>query len=90
MARELMKHEVAVVSLYLGLVRTEGVLAAGVFDRSNSESPEFAGHVVAALAGDPGTIRRSGAVLVAAAVARGYGIQDTDGRSPVPLTLADT
>jgi hypothetical protein len=44
-----------VVSLYPGLVRTESVIAAaeaGWLDLSNSESPEFIGRVVAALAGD--------------------------------------
>ena len=39
-ARELRDHEVTMVSLYPGLVRTEAVLAAGVFDLTNSESPE--------------------------------------------------
>ena len=50
MAHELKSHGVTVVSLYPGLVRTEAVLAAGVFDLSNSESPEFTGRAVAALA----------------------------------------
>jgi NAD(P)-dependent dehydrogenase (short-subunit alcohol dehydrogenase family) len=89
MAHELREHGVAVVSLYPGLVRTEAVLAAGVFDLGNSESPEFIGRVVGALAGDPRTITRSGQVLVAAAVAREYGLQDTDGRVPTPLTIDD-
>lgn len=89
MARELKDHDVAVVSLYPGLVRTEAVLAAGVFDLSNSESPEFLGRVVGALATDPKRLERSGQVLVAAAVAREYGIQDVDGRVPTPLTIAD-
>jgi dehydrogenase/reductase SDR family protein 1 len=35
MAHELRRHGVAAVSLYPGLVRTEAVLAAGVFDLSN-------------------------------------------------------
>src|SRR6516164_2626173 len=48
MAHELRPHGVTVVSLYPGLVRTEAVLAAGVFDLSNSESPEFIGRAVAA------------------------------------------
>jgi dehydrogenase/reductase SDR family member 1 len=52
-AIELRPHGVTVVSLYPGLVRTEAVLAAGVFDLSNSESPEFSGRAVAALAADP-------------------------------------
>ena len=89
MAHELQPHGVTVVSLYPGLVRTEAVLAAGVFDLSNSESPEFIGRAVAALASDPDAIRRSGSVLVAAALAEEYGFTDVDGRQPRPLTLAD-
>ena len=91
MAHELGPHGVAAVSLYPGLVRTEAVLAAaaaGVFDLSNSESPEFVGRAVAALAGDPDVRRRSGQVLVAAALAQEYGFTDIDGRRPRPLTLA--
>jgi NAD(P)-dependent dehydrogenase (short-subunit alcohol dehydrogenase family) len=87
-AWELRDHGVAVVSLYPGLVRTEAVLAAaGAFDLSNSESPEFLGRVVAAMAGDPNIMSRSGQVVVAAALAREYGIRDVDGRSPDPLTI---
>jgi len=89
MAHELREHGVAVVSLYPGLVRTEAVLAAGVFDLSNSESPEFVGRVVCALARDPKVLDRSGRVAVAAELAREYGVLDTDGRAPVPLTLSD-
>src|SRR3569833_4597393 len=40
-AHELRPHGGTVVSLYPGLVRTEAVLAAGEFDLSNAESPEF-------------------------------------------------
>jgi dehydrogenase/reductase SDR family protein 1 len=57
MAHELQRHGVAAVSLYPGLVRTEAVLAAGVFDLGNSESPQFIGRAVAALAGDPEVLR---------------------------------
>ena len=92
MAHELGPHGVAAVSLYPGLVRTESVLAAaaaGVFDLSNSESPQFIGRAVAALAGDPDVLRWSGQVLVAAALAREYDFADVDGRRPRPLTLAD-
>ena len=89
MAHELRQHGVTVVSLYPGLVRTEAVLAAGVFDLSNSESPEFIGRAVAALANDPELSRRNGSVLVAAALAEEYGFTDVDGRRPRPLTLAD-
>jgi dehydrogenase/reductase SDR family protein 1 len=89
MAHELRPHGVTVVSLYPGLVRTEAVLAAGVFDLSNSESPEFIGRAVAALGADPQRIRHSGSVLVAAAVAAEYGFTDVDGKQPRPLTLND-
>jgi NAD(P)-dependent dehydrogenase (short-subunit alcohol dehydrogenase family) len=88
MAHELEPHGVTVVSLYPGLVRTEAVLAAGVFDLSNSESPEFLGRAVAALACDPSVQRFSGMVVVAAELAEEYGFTDVDGRTPRPLTLA--
>jgi hypothetical protein len=71
-------------------VRTEAVLAAashGVFTLDNSESPEFIGRVIAALARDPRLSERSGAVVVAAEAARELGVVDLDGRQPTPLTL---
>ena len=88
-AAVLRDHGITVASLYPGLVRTEAVLAAGVFDLSNSESPEFTGRAVAALAADPDVQRRTGQVLVAAQLGVDYGFTDVDGRSPRPLTLAD-
>ncbi|MDE2992989.1 MAG: SDR family NAD(P)-dependent oxidoreductase [Chloroflexota bacterium] len=88
-AAELRDHGVTVVSLYPGLVRTEAVLASGVFDLGNSESPEFQGRAVAALAADPEVTRWTGKVLVTAALARHYGFNDIDGKAPRPLTLAD-
>ena len=88
-AAELRPHGVTAVSLYPGLVRTEAVLAAGIFDLSNSESAEFSGRAVAALASDPDLLTLRGSTLVAAALAQRYGFVDIDGRSPRPLTLAD-
>jgi len=90
MARELKKYKIAAVSLYPGLVRTESVMRnAKHFDMSNSESPQFIGRVVAALASDPDVMKKSGQVLVAAQEALDYGIQDVDGKQPRPLTLED-
>jgi len=90
MAAELQPHGVTVVSLYPGMVRTEKVMASAAWlDLSNSESPEFIGRAVAALAADPNVIRHTGAVLVAAALALDYGFTDIDGKRPRPLTLAD-
>lgn len=90
MALELSKFNVAVVSLYPGLVRTESVMkSAKHFDMSNSESPQFIGRAVSALAADPNIMEKSGKVLVAAALGLEYGFTDVDGRQPKPLTLQD-
>jgi hypothetical protein len=71
-------------------VRTEKVMEAAQFlDMRNSESPEFIGRAVAALAADPDVIRHTGKVLIAAQVAADYGFTDVDGKQPRPLTLAD-
>jgi len=90
MAYELREHGVAAVSLYPGLVRTESVMkAAEYFDLSNSESPEFIGRTIAALANDPKIMEKSGQALVAAALALEYGITDIDGKQPRPLTVEE-
>jgi NAD(P)-dependent dehydrogenase (short-subunit alcohol dehydrogenase family) len=90
MAEELEPHGVAAVALYPGLVRTEKVMeAAQWLDLSNSESPEFTGRAVVALAADPDVLRHTGQVHVVADLARAYGFTDIDGRTPRPLTLAD-
>lgn len=90
MAHELRPHGISVISLYPGLVRTEAVLEAakfGVFKLDNSESPEFLGRVIAALAADPQLAARSGKVVVAAQAAIELGVKDVDGKQPQPLTL---
>lgn len=90
MAHELREHNVAAVSLYPGLVRTESVMkAAEYFDMSNSESPQFVGRAVAALAADPQVMEKSGKVLVVAALALEYGFTDIDGKQPRPVTVEE-
>lgn len=90
MAHELQASNVAVASLYPGLVRTEKVMAAAQWlDLSNSESPQFVGRAVVGLANDPAVMEKSGKVLVAAALAKEYGFTDIDGKTPRPLTLAE-
>ena len=90
MATELKRYGVTVVSLYPGMVRTEKVMeAAQWLDLSNSESPDFIGRAVLALATDPDVIRHTGKILVVASVGQEYGFTDIDGKSPRPLTLAD-
>ncbi len=88
MAHEAEKFNVAVISLYPGLVRTESILRnAQHFDMSSSESPQFTGRVIAALASDENIMSKTGQVFVGAALAEEYGIQDIDGKQPRPLTL---
>ena len=90
MAHELQPYGVAVIALYPGLVRTEAVMLAakdGWLDLSNSESPEFIGRVIAALARDPALMERSGKVVIAAEAAAGLGVTEVDGGRPSPLTL---
>jgi dehydrogenase/reductase SDR family member 1 len=90
MAAELRPHGVAVVSLYPGLVRTEKVMEAAQFlDLTNSESPEFIGRAVAALAADDDVLRHTGKVLVAASLGADYGFTDIDGARPRPLNMAN-
>jgi NAD(P)-dependent dehydrogenase (short-subunit alcohol dehydrogenase family) len=86
MAHELRPHNVAALSLYPGLVRTEAVLKAkDYFDLSNSESPQFIGRVVAGLMDDPKLMEKSGTWHIAAELAQQYGISDIDGKQPKSL-----
>jgi len=86
MSEQLRAHGVAVVSLYPGLVRTEGILKwKDYIDLSNSESPLFVGRAVAALAADPRLMDRAGETLVAAELAAEYGFTDEDGSVPDSL-----
>lgn len=82
---ELREHGVAAVALAPGFMRTERVMAAHAqqpFDLSPTESPEYLGRAVVALAADPGVIAKSGDVLTVGDLAREYGFTDTDGRQP--------
>jgi NAD(P)-dependent dehydrogenase (short-subunit alcohol dehydrogenase family) len=86
MAEHLRDRGIAVVSLYPGLVRTEGILKwKDYIDLSNSESPAFVGRAVAELAADEGVLSRSGRTLVVAELAREYGFTDEDSAQPSSL-----
>jgi dehydrogenase/reductase SDR family protein 1 len=86
LAHALREHDIAAVSLYPGLVRTESVMAnRQYFDLSNSESPQFIGRAVAALALDSNVMEKSGRWLVAAELAEEYGVTDVDGARPRSL-----
>jgi len=84
MAEDLRPHRVASVSLYPGLVLTEGVLRNLQYfeHETNRETPLFVGRTVAALAADDDVLRLSGRWLVAAEVAEAYGVTDEHGVLP--------
>jgi dehydrogenase/reductase SDR family member 1 len=78
-------HNITAVSLHLGLVRTEGVmLNAQYFDFTNSESPQFSGRAVVALATDPEVMQKTGLALNVREVAAEYQFDDIDGTRPQP------
>jgi NAD(P)-dependent dehydrogenase (short-subunit alcohol dehydrogenase family) len=95
MAIELKPHNVASISLWLGLTLTERAAralqarpqmkASVVTNPDVGASPEFAGRVIAALANDPALMARSGGVYIAAELARDYGVTDIDGKVPPSL-----
>jgi NAD(P)-dependent dehydrogenase (short-subunit alcohol dehydrogenase family) len=90
MARELRPHGVAAVALAPGFMRTERVMAAHAarpFDLGGTESPEYLGRAVAALAADPDVMTKTGRVLTVGELAREYGFTDVDGRQPPPFEM---
>jgi dehydrogenase/reductase SDR family member 1 len=100
-ALELRDHGVAVVSLWPGLVLTEGLLSNAVteadgrrtldgLDISFGETPKFNGKAVVALATDPDIVKRSGGSFRTSRLAREYGFTEDDGSLPPEvLNLAD-
>jgi NAD(P)-dependent dehydrogenase (short-subunit alcohol dehydrogenase family) len=98
LARELRQHNIATVALAPGLMRTERVLshAKGEVDwrkipwLKNSESPEYLGRAVAALAVDRRVMRRSGKAFHVGELAREYGFTDTDGRYVPPFIMRES
>jgi NAD(P)-dependent dehydrogenase (short-subunit alcohol dehydrogenase family) len=89
MAVDLRPHDVAAVSLWMGLLRTERT--AGLFDATSdqyasfvpsAESAEFPGRVIAALAVHPDRMSWSGQVVVSAELGETLGVRDVDGAQP--------
>jgi len=89
MAVDFRKHNVAVVSIWMGLLLTERTRR--VFDAepdkyaalaATAETPEFTGRVIDALARDPQLMEKSGRVLIGAELGQEYGLTDTNGRPP--------
>jgi NAD(P)-dependent dehydrogenase (short-subunit alcohol dehydrogenase family) len=87
LAEELRDKEVAVVALSPGWVLAERMTELNERQRAETESVEYIGRAVAALAGDPGVVRRSGKAFAVGALAREYGFTDIDGRQPTPYPI---
>ena len=88
MAVDFRPFGVSAVSIWMGVVLTERVqqiIDSGpglAYLGDIAETPEFTGHVIAALASDPDVLAVSGRTLIAAELAEEYGISDRDGRHP--------
>jgi len=91
MALELRPYSVAAVALSPGWMRTEAVMAHGHTpeELSQTESVEYIGRAVAALAGDPDVLVKSGRVLTVGDLAAEYSITDIDGRQPPAFKIPD-
>jgi NAD(P)-dependent dehydrogenase (short-subunit alcohol dehydrogenase family) len=97
-ALELRRHNVAAVAVAPGFMRTERVLAAFKAEEvrwrefpglAPSETPEYVGRGVVALATDPGIMQKSGKAFRAGELAQLYGFTDIDGRQVPPFTAPD-
>lgn len=89
MGVDLRPDNVAAVSIWMGMLkteRTEAVMAKepekyeGFWEMA--ETPDFTGHLTAALYNDPALMEKSGQVLIGAELAHEYGIVDEGGAQP--------
>lgn len=96
MAEDLRPHGVAAVALSPGWMRTEWVLDTfkateaswrEVPALARTESPEYGGRGVCALAADPNRMAFSGQTLRAGDLAKHYGFTDIDGRYVPPYVV---
>ncbi len=95
MAIELKPHNVASISMWLGLTFTEraernlkmnpAMKSQTVTNPNVGSSVEFSGRVIAALAKDPEILKRTGGTYIGAELAREYGVTDIDGTVPPSL-----
>jgi hypothetical protein len=76
-----------VLALTPGWMLVERMTELTPGQRAQTESPEYIGRAVAALASDPGVMRRSGQALAVGNLAREYGFTDVDGRQPTAYPI---
>lgn len=92
LARELKPRGIAALALAPGFTRTERVLAAHAaypFDLSRTESPEYSGRAVVALATDANVLEKSGRAFRTGELAREYNFTDVDGKQVPPFDLPE-
>jgi dehydrogenase/reductase SDR family protein 1 len=93
LAKEFAEHDVAVLSIWPGLCKSENRLVHAEtqpdgrvtlfgLDLSYAETPHFPGRAVVALASDSDALQRSGQTFWVADLAREYGFTDIDGSIP--------
>jgi NAD(P)-dependent dehydrogenase (short-subunit alcohol dehydrogenase family) len=92
MAVDLKEFGVAAVSIWMGALKTERLQVIMAADPAKFgylekilETPDFTGHVIWALANDPGLMALSGQTVIGAEMAIQYGIRDAGGRQPPSL-----
>jgi NAD(P)-dependent dehydrogenase (short-subunit alcohol dehydrogenase family) len=80
---------VRAVSIWMGPLVTERSLKAAEVHKeqyrdflATAETPQFIGHIIHAIANDAEADKLSGHALIAAEIARDYGISDRDGKQP--------
>lgn len=89
MAHDFASHNVAVVSIWMGLLLTESLLAAAAANPEAvagmievAETPEFTGLVIDAIATDPNYMAKTGQVFYGSELGVEYGVRDTNGKQP--------
>lgn len=95
MAHDLARHGVAALAVTPGYMRTESILDRFGVTEANwkdavkkdrhfavSETPFFVGRAIAALAGDPRVMEKTGGIFGSWTLSDEYGFTDVDGRRP--------
>lgn len=86
MAVTFKEYGVACVSLWPGYVRTEGVMKYIFKEKLPfTESPQYTGRAIRALAADPEILNKTGQILIVGELAKEYGFVDIDGSRPKPF-----
>ena len=96
MGLELREHNIAAIALSPGWMRTEAVLAViapngepSPEEYAQTESVEYIGRAVVALASDPHVISKTGQTWTVGDLAREYSFTDIDGRLVPPFQFTD-